>query len=433
MSDDADPATEAPRAAAAANADAERRQRLRAMQRLALALLLAMAVLFVLAHALRGRHEAWGYVAAFAEAAMIGALADWFAVVALFRHPLGLPIWHTAIVPRRKDDIARNLGQFVESHFVTAEAVLGHVRRFDPAGRAAGWLAAPEHSATLGQGIAGALQRVLQHFDDHPPRDALRQRLTAALANIDPMPFAARWAEALVEEGRHQQALDWALQRSVDWLESETAQPSIAQVLDTVDHVLVSALSGRIASVVRSGALRLCRGALADPDHVLRQRWEGLVARGLERLHSDPQWAERVQGFQQELLQSERLRDSLDGLWADLRQALLDDLQQPSSSRTGQIASNLLAQLSAALAADAAARAWFNELLCRAAEPVVERNRGQVAAYIQRQIDAWSKDEMTERIELAIGRDLQFIRINGTLVGGLVGVLLHAAVRLLPA
>ena len=407
--------------------DLERRRRLRAMQRIALALLVAMAVLFGVAHALSHQHPAWGYVAAFAEAAMIGALADWFAVVALFRHPLGIPVWHTAIVPRRKDDIARNLGQFVESHFVSVEAVLGHVQRFDPAGRAAAWLADPAHGALLGNGLALVLHRALQQVDDTPLRDALRARLLDALGRLDAMPFAARWAQALVDEGRHRDALDWALQRSVDWLESDAAQPAIAQVLDTVDHVLVSALSGRIATIVKGGALRLARGALDDPDHVLRQRYEAWVAQALARLRDDPGWAARVRGFQQELLHSDGLRERLDTLWADLRQRLLDDLQQPDA-RAGAALARLLAGLGTALVADSAARTALNDLLCRAAEPLVARNRGQVAAYIQRQIDTWSKEEMTERIELAIGRDLQFIRVNGTLVGGLVGVLLHAVV-----
>lgn len=411
--------------------DAERRQRLRRMQRLAVALLLAMTALFVFAQTML-RHEhaaAWGYVAAFAEAAMIGAMADWFAVVALFRHPLGVPVWHTAIVPRRKDDIARHLGQFVESHFVSAEAVLDHVRRFDPAGHAARWLMDPTHATGLGQALATTLHRALAHFDDTALREGLQHQLTEALARVDPMPFAARWAEALVHEQRHRELFDWVLRQSIDWLESDAAQPSIAQVLDTVDHVLVSALSGRIAGIVRSGALRLARGALDDPDHVLRQRYEAVVARGLERLREDPTWGHRVRGFQQDLLHSDGLREQLDHLWDETRRRWLDDLQRPDG-QSGATLARLLADLGRATAQDRSACDTLNEMLCRTAQPLVERNRGQVAAYIQRQIDAWSKEEMSDRIELAIGRDLQFIRINGTLVGGLVGVLLHALLQL---
>lgn len=406
--------------------DVERRQRLRTMQRIALALLITMALLFGVAHAWRGLHPAWGYVAAFAEAAVIGALADWFAVVALFRHPMGVPVWHTAIVPQRKDDIARHLGQFVESHFVTVEAVMAQVQRFDPAGRVAVWLSDPAHVAGLGRQLALALQRAVLQVDDRALRDEVRQHLLDALGRLDPMPFAASWAQAVVDEGRHREVLDWALQRSIEWLESDAAQPSIAQVLDTVDHVLVSALSGRIAGIVRSGALRLARGALDDPDHVLRQRYEALIAHQLERLRKDPDWAARVQGFQQELLGSTSLRERLDQLWQDLRERLLQDLAAPDDTRVGRSLARLLTGMGAALAKDEAARSELNQRLCQAAVPLVERNRGQVAAFIQRQIDVWSEEEMTDRIELAIGRDLQFIRLNGTLVGGVVGVLLHA-------
>jgi uncharacterized membrane-anchored protein YjiN (DUF445 family) len=404
------------------------RRRLRHMQALALALLLAMAALFVLAHSQRAAHPAWPWVAAFAEAAMVGALADWFAVTALFRHPLGLPIWHTAIVARRKDDIARNLGRFIESHFVTNEAVLARVRSFDPAGRAAAWLQQAPQVAALAPWVSDALRQVLARYDDTRLRDALTRRLTDALAAIDPLPFAARWAEELLAEQRHQQALDWALRHGIDWLETEQATPTIAQVLDTVDHVLISTFSGRIASIVRNGSLRLARAALAEPDHVLRQRFDALVAQGMARLYGDPDWAERVRGFQRDLLASDRVKGSLDALWADLRAALLDDLAQPEP-RIGLNVSRLLGEAGHTLAAHEEARTWINDTLCRAVEPVVAANRGRVAAYIQAQVDRWSKDEMTDRIELAIGRDLQFIRINGTVVGGLVGLGLQGLVR----
>ncbi|MEO8296890.1 MAG: DUF445 domain-containing protein [Burkholderiales bacterium] len=408
--------------------DAERRRRLRAMQRIALALLAAMAALFLLAHSQRASHDAWGYVAAFAEASMIGALADWFAVVALFRHPMGVPIWHTAIVPTRKDDIARHLGEFVESHFVSAEAVLARLRGFDPAGRVATWLQQPPNSQALGRWAGTAARQLLAQFDDSRLRAALDRRLLQTLSTVDPLPFAARWADELVAERRHQQGLDWALRRVIAWLESDAAKPSIAQVLDTVDHLLVSTLSGRIAAIVRNGSLRLCKAALAEPDHVLRQRFEGLVGQGLTRLHGDAQWAATVQRFQHDLLASERLQHGLNALWDDLKGALLDDLGQPEP-RLGISVAGWLAELGRWLGTDAAARAWINDTLCQAARPLVVSNRGKVAAYIQAQIDAWSKEEMTDRIELAIGRDLQFIRINGTVVGGLVGLVLYALTR----
>lgn len=400
------------------------------MQGLAVALLATMAGLFALAETLRHQHPAWAYVAAFAEAAMVGALADWFAVVALFRHPLGLPIWHTAIVPQRKDDIARNLGEFVESHFVSTEAVLARVREFDPATRLAAWLSDPDRSAPLAAGLSMVVKQGLAQADDTRLREAARGQLGAALSGIDPMPLATRWAETLVEAGRHQRGLDWLLGRSVAWLESDEAAPTLAELLGTVDHVLVRSMAGTIAPIVKSGCLKLVRAVQDDSEHPLRRRFDGLVAQAVDHLRDDASWAEPVRGLQQRLVDSDGFRQRVDQGWAALKAALLDDLGRPDP-QVGLSMSGLLCGLGGTLQANPLARHWVNDALCRAAEPLVTNNRGKVAAYIQTQIDAWSKEEMTERIELAIGRDLQFIRINGTVVGGLAGLVLYALVQLI--
>lgn len=407
------------------------------MQALAVALLAAMAGLFALAETLRHQHPAWAYVAAFAEAAMVGALADWFAVVALFRHPLGLPIWHTAIVPQRKDDIARNLGEFVESHFVSTEGVLARLREFDPATRIGAWLSDPTRSAPLAAGLSVVLQQALAQADDTRLREAVRGQLGAVLSGIDPMPLATRWGEALVEAQRHQRGLDWLLGRSAAWLESDEASPTLAELLGTVDHVLVRSMAGTIAPIVKSGCLKLLRAVQDDAQHPLRQRFDGLVAQALDHLRHDASWAEPVRGFQRSLVDSDSFKQRVDRGWDELKAALLDDLGRAGPSPAGQglglNVAGLITGLGGVLQANPMARAWVNDALCRAAEPLVTNNRGKVAAYIQTQIDAWSKEEMTDRIELAIGRDLQFIRINGTLVGGLVGLLIHTVTQALAA
>lgn len=404
------------------------------MQALAVALLAAMAGLFALAETLRHQHPAWAYVAAFAEAAMVGALADWFAVVALFRHPLGLPIWHTAIVPQRKDDIARNLGEFVESHFVSTEGVLARLREFDPATRIGAWLSDPDRSAPLAAGLSVVLQQALAQADDTRLREAVRGQLGAVLSGIDPMPLATRWGEALVEAQRHQRGLDWLLGRSAAWLESDEASPTLAELLGTVDHVLVRSMAGTIAPIVKSGCLKLVRAVQDDAQHPLRQRFDGLVAQALDHLRHDASWAEPVRGFQRSLVDSDSFKQRVDRGWDELKAALLDDLGRagppPAGQGLGLNVAGLITGLGGVLQANPMARAWVNDALCRAAEPLVTNNRGKVAAYIQTQIDAWSKEEMTDRIELAIGRDLQFIRINGTVVGGLAGLALYAVVHL---
>jgi len=410
------------------NKDAERRQRLRTMQGLALALLGAMALLFILAETQRSGHPAWGYVAAFAEAAMVGALADWFAVVALFRHPMGLPIWHTAIVPQRKDDIARNLGEFIESHFVSVEAVLARLRSFDPARRAATWLQQAPNSQALGQWLAPTVHQLLADWDDSAWRDTLRNQLQQRLGAKDLMPLATTWAEHKVAQGRHQQGFDWLLQRWIGWLESDDANTTIAQVLSTVDHMLVSSMASTIAPILKNASLRLCKAALEEPDHLLRQRYHGLIGQLLNGMRTDPGWAERLSAVQQELLHSQPLQQGFDTLWAELKHELLSSLASPTDAAGSSLA-RMLSALGHHVGANPATQAWINQALCQWAEPLVANNHGKVAAYVQTQVQAWSKEEMSQRIELAIGRDLQFIRINGTVVGGLAGLVLYAAVQ----
>ena len=408
--------------------DFDRRKRLSAMRNLATGLLAAMACLFVLAESRTGGHPAWGYLASFAEAAMVGALADWFAVVALFRHPMGLPIWHTAIIPNSKDEIAKNLGEFVETHFVTVNVIVTRIRDFDPASYAAAWLVRAENSTKVGETLSKALRAAVAKFDDTRLRDAVRDRVCSHLAAIEPVPILGKLADELYEEQRHHEALDLALGGSIAWLASDGSEATLIRMLVSVDNRAVKAFAPLIARQFRDGVLTMLKAALHEPDHSLRARYDGVVTDWLAQLKNDPAWAGRLHEFQLSMLEGQRLNSAVDALWSDLKKTLLDDLDRPEprlSLGTAKVAS----EFGASLASNDKARKWINDSLCSAVLPLIEVNRGKVAKFIQTQIDEWSKKEMTERLELAVGRDLQFIRINGTIVGGLVGLALHALVQ----
>lgn len=416
-----------PAAPLGSDLDFDRRRRLAAMRNVATGLLAAMACLFVLAESRTGGHPAWGYLASFAEAAMVGALADWFAVVALFRHPMGLPIWHTAIIPNSKDEIAKNLGEFVETHFVTVGAITTRIREFDPASYAATWLMQAGNSNKVGETLSSALRAAVANFDDTRLRDALRDKVFVHLAEFDLTAVFGKLAEELYEEQRHHEALDMALTKAISWLDSDTSEETLTRILDSVDHRLVRAFSGRIAGIVRKGTSTMFKAALDEPAHPLRARYDGAVSDWMVQLKSDPEWADRLREFQVSMLEWPRLNSALDALWSDLKKTLLEDLDRPESHLSLGTA-KVVSEFGVSLAGNAKARNWINESLCSAVLPLIEINRGKVAKFIQTQIDAWSKTEMTERLELAVGRDLQFIRINGTIVGGFVGLGLHFVV-----
>jgi uncharacterized membrane-anchored protein YjiN (DUF445 family) len=408
--------------------DARQRQRLTTMRWAATGLLVLMTGLFALAHAHLGEHAAWGYVRAFAEAAMVGAMADWFAVVALFRRPMGLPIWHTAIVPNKKDEIARSLGEFVESHFVTVDTVVGRIRSFDPATRLSEWLVQAHNAEKLGKLLTAAARQILASVDDNQIRAMLRTAITKRLEAVELAGPVADFGFELMAEKRHHAWLDWALQTTHEWLDSEGGDATLGTAIDSVlDNKLLALLKGTATTRFRKGLKNLIDAAANDPQHPLRLRFDDHVSHWLLQLKTDPELGQRLHSFQCATINTPRLQAAFDSLWDELRTWLNDDLAhtEPALARhTARIAS----EWGANLAADSATRTWINQSLEAAAIPLIVDNRGKVATFIQTQIDDWSKQEMTDRMELAVGRDLQFIRINGTVVGGLVGLVLYVVV-----
>ena len=407
--------------------DALRRVRLSIMQWTATGLLVGMVLLYALAVSKGG--PAWGYVAAFAEAAMVGALADWFAVVALFRHPMGIPLWHTAIIPDSKDDIARNLGEFVETHFVSVEAVVARIRDFDPARKLAQWLIRPENGERLGRILAQAASLVLASLDHEKIGESLRRSVIARLSRYDLAEPVAEFGTHLVAEKQHHVLLDWALTESSGWLDTEAAQARIKGMVDEalgVENRYMKLMTGLAVTRLREGFKTTLQAAMAEPEHPLGQRYEAYIQQWLVRIRTDAEVQERLRRFQDDTLAHPRLQGYLEGLWGELRGGLEADLGR-QDPQFGRHMAGLARQLGGKLASDETLQCWLNATLVAAATPLVVAHRGEVAAFIQTQIAAWSKEEMSERIELAVGRDLQFIRINGTLVGGLVGVLIHGA------
>ena len=401
------------------------------MKRLALGLLLAAALLYALATALVPRHAGWGYLAAFAEAAMVGAIADWFAVVALFRHPLGLPIPHTAIIPSGKGRIGDNLAGFIATHFLATEQVLDKLREFDAAGRLAGWLARPANAERVGRQLAGVGRWAVQALDDEHVRGFVADLARRGLGQVEVARLSGQLLEAMTHERRHQELLDGVLAQLARLLGQDSVQDAItetiAREIRALKYVGLDQVAARLAT--RKVVVVVARTIIDmadDPAHSLRQRFDDMVEGYVTRLKDEPALRERGERLKRELLDNPALGAWVNQLWSELLAWLQADMGRADSSIRRHIA-QATRTLGERLAGDAAVRAWINDELQAGAPRLIERYREDIRRYIAARVQAWDATEMTAELERHIGRDLQFIRINGTLVGGLVGLLIHTA------
>ncbi len=403
------------------------------MRHWALGLLLAAGVVYVLATALLAQHVAWGYVAAFAEAAMVGALADWFAVVALFRRPLGLPIPHTAVIPNRKDRIGQALAGFLGTHFLATDLVLARLRELDAAGRLARWLARPEQAARVARQLGDAGAWAVQALDDARVHRFVTELARRGLHQVDVGLLSGQLLQALTLERRHQELLDGVLAQLARLLGDEAVQESISETIARelralrllrLDQVAARLATRKVIVIIARMLIEMAE----DPQHHLRLRFDATVARWAERLQVDDAVRQRAERLRDALLVHPALARYVHQLWSELLAWLQADLGQEESWLRERLAAALQA-LGERMADDAELRAWIDGELQAALPGLIERHRGAVLDYVEARVQAWDAHELSRELERQVGRDLQFIRINGTLVGGLVGLLIHTVTR----
>jgi len=400
------------------------------IRHLALALLAAAALLYAVAVALHQNHPAWDYVAAFAEAAMVGAMADWFAVVALFRHPMGLPIPHTAIVPANKDRIGANLAEFICQHFLSDEQVLDKLTRFDAGARLAGWLAQPDNAAQVGRHLVALGRYGLAALDDERVRHFIRASVIERLERVDFSELAGRLLDILTADRRHQALLDEVLIQIATLLDDEAVQKRIAgaigEELGYLKYVGLKNVAGNFAAdKIVAGVGRLLGEMAADPQHELRLKFDAFTGEFIERLKHDPEFRLRGAAIRDAALAHPALAAYVHELWSDLLAWLKNDLASAEST-IGRRLTDAALMLGARLAADRPMQDWINAQLQAAAPPLIGRYREDIRRYIVARVADWNADEMTRELERHIGRDLQFVRINGTVVGGLIGLLIYS-------
>jgi uncharacterized membrane-anchored protein YjiN (DUF445 family) len=400
----------------------ERARRLRRMKRIPLLLLFLMAVLFaVTLH----RPEAWaGWMHAFAEAGMVGALADWFAVVALFRHPLGIPIPHTAIIPTRKDELGEAMASFVADHFLEPGVVRVKLESVNLSGFAVGWLQSGRGRTSVQDFGVGMLRWGLEALHEERVRDFLSRLSRRQLKDVSLAPMLGHSLEWLVRDDRHQDVLTHLLRYCIvvlndnrDSIRERVQQKSPWWIPGFVDDRILQQMLERIE-------IQLFEMSL-DSEHPLRGQFNQWLLNLAHELKTSPEHRRVGQRLKQELLENDALQDYLYGIWETLSSQLEGDLDRHDSRVRGQIGA-WADNVSAELRQDEQMQAWINGWLTDAVVLIVERNRAQIASLISDTVRSWDGHDTSRRVELAIGRDLQFIRINGTLVGGLVGVVIHA-------
>ncbi len=405
--------------------------RARRMRWTATAMLVAMAAIFFATHQLsEGGHPAWGYVNAFAEAAMVGGLADWFAVTALFRYPLGVPIPHTAIIPRNKDRIADTMAQFLKENFLTPAVVARRMSGMNIAKAAGEFLAAaPERGqedqrSRITSGAAELLAEVLESLDPDRLGSQVRSGLAAQLAKLEIAPLAGRMLESMMADRRHQPLIDGF----VRWagLTIEDNEETLREIIHRrVAGVLRWAgIDKTISSSVLDGLYKLLAEVLVDPDHPLRGKIEEGLAKLAQDLQHDPDTRERVESMKRDLIENPAVGVWWMGVWERARQSLIRRARDPESGM-GADMRGTLADLGHALQQDARLQHQINRFARRTMVGVSTRYGGQIVTLVSETVKRWDAVTITDRIENAVGRDLQFIRINGTLVGGLVGMTLH--------
>ncbi|VTU15082.1 DUF445 domain-containing protein [Variovorax sp. RA8] len=360
---------------------------------------------------------------------MVGAIADWFAVVALFRHPLGLPIPHTAIIPSNKDRIGARLAGFICNNFLSTQQVLAKLEQLDPAARLAHWLSQPAHAATLGDHLVSAARYGLAAFDDARVREFLGRAAAAGLAQVDIARLSGQALDALTAHGRHQALLDDLLAQVAAAVEGEEVQvqitEAIAREIRALRYVGLDQVTARLATrKVVAAAARTVAEMAGDPAHPVRQRFDAFMHEFVHKLKTDPEFKRRGEAIRAELQAHPAIGEYLHGLWSELLAWLHEDLAKSDSEIRRRIVA-MAGTLGARLEADEAMRRWINEQIVDAAPRAIERYREDIRRYIVERVGQWNAEEMSVELEKHIGRDLQFIRVNGTLVGGLVGLLIH--------
>ena len=396
------------------------------MKAAATGLLIVMAGVFIVARQYEAAYPWLGYVKAFSEAAMVGGLADWFAVTALFRHPLGLPIPHTAIIPRNKDRIGEALANFLRENFLIAPVVARRMRNIDLAGAAGRFLQAPRGEETrIRQGASRLIADLFESLDDERLGGLVKSSIANRIRNMEVSPLLGHALASAINEDRHVPMLEAAIRwtaRALDANEGLIRE----MVHKRANWVLkLASLDTKLADAIVDGLRKLTADMHTDPAHPVRVKVEEALAQLANDLQTKPETRERVEAMKLELLENRSVSLWLDTLWQKGREAIIRAARNPDAAMAGKLG-EVLKSMGQSLEKDARMKSAINQFARRAVSGMAASYGSSIVKLVSETVRGWDARTITARLESAVGRDLQYIRINGTLVGGLVGLTLHA-------
>jgi len=410
--------------------EARQRRQLVTTRRRATAMLAGISVVFVVTVVVGVEDGSWqGYLQAGAEASMVGGLADWFAVVALFRHPLGLPIPHTAIITERKEQFGETLGEFIQSSFLTPDAVAERVRAAGVGERVARWLAEPANAENLAGHVLGGAVEVVDLLEDEAVHDVLERLVRERITSASIVPMAGRTLAALTKEDRHTEVVDAGL-KGLDRYLDEHRDELQARFRDHAPWWLPGAVEDRIFERLLDGVRAVLDDMAHDRGHGLRQQLDARILRFVDELQTSPALRARGEQLTRDLLERPELRAWVATAWADAKAHLRDQASDATSELHEQL-SEAIVSIGQRLQAEPALAAKVDDAAEAGARYVVEHFGDEITQLVSSTIARWDGEETSQRLELLLGPDLQFIRINGTVVGGLAGLAHHAIAQTL--
>ena len=395
------------------------------MKVVATGLLVVMAAVFIAARAFQADYPFLGYLKAFAEAAMVGGLADWFAVTALFRHPLGLPIPHTAIIPRNKDRIGEALATFLRENFLIPAVVARRMQRLDLAAAAGRFLQTPASEGTrIRAGASRLIADIFESLDDERLGGIVKGAISTRLRNMQVSPLLGHALASAINEDRHVPMLEAAIRWMARALDANE-QLIRDMVQKKANWVLkLAGLDEKLADAIIDGLKKLTVEMSTDPAHPVRIKVEEALVQLANDLQTKPETQERVEGIKEQLLDNKSVSLWLDTLWQKGREAIIRAARNPDAVLAGKLG-EILQSMGGTLEKDARIRSAINQFARRAVVGMAASYGGSIVKLVSETIRSWDARTVTARLESAVGRDLQYIRINGTLVGGLVGLLLY--------
>lgn len=404
--------------------DPEKQVRLDRMKRVATGLLLIVAAIFVGALMLEHRYPALAYVRAAAEAALVGGLADWFAVTALFRHPLGIPIPHTSIVAARKDRIGRSLGNFVQRNFLSPEVIEARLGRLHLAQRGLTWLSTPVNARRVAKSVARGLAGATQVIKDEDVQHLLDRAIAGQVRRLALAPMVGDLLARLTAENRHQALLDEGL-RMLGQTVGEHEALIRERVREESPWWIPEGVDDRIHDKIVTGIERTLEQIGQDREHPLRVRLNAALDDFIDKLRHGPELAARAEILKEEMLAHPAVRQFSAALWGDVKQWLIQHGEQHEAGAASGAIEEGLRSLAASMLADPELLVKLDRWLLEAIEAVVDQYRTDVGSFIADTVAGWDPEATSRKIELSIGSDLQYVRINGTVVGALVGLLLY--------